>query len=57
MKYFEFINVKMLTFVGILIFMNRKNSVTGSPESEKTNPEFLAIFILMSLFNFHAQLS
>ena len=35
MKFFLLINVKMPTFVGILTFMSRKNSILGLSESEK----------------------
>ena len=35
MKFFLLINVKMPTIVGILTFMNRKNSILGLSESEK----------------------
>ena len=48
--FFLLINVKMPTIVGILTFMNRKNSVLGSSELE--NAEFLDIFILTRIYNF-----
>ena len=48
MKFFLLINVKMPTAVGILTFINRKNSITGSSDPEKKT-EFLDIFILMEL--------
>ena len=35
MKFFLLINVKMPTNVGILTFMNRKNSILGLPEPKK----------------------
>ena len=47
MKIFLLINVKMPTFVGILTFMNSKNSILGLPEPE--NAEFLCIFIFMNI--------
>ena len=47
MKFFLLINVKMPTFVGILTFISRKNSILGFSEPE--NAEFLDIFILMSI--------
>ena len=45
-KFFLFINVKMPTIVGILIFKSRKNTILDLPEPEKI--EFLDIYILMS---------
>ena len=36
MKFFQLINVKMPTIVGILTFMSRKNSILGLSESEKS---------------------
>ena len=36
MKFFLLINVKMPTIVGILTFMNMKNSILGLSESEKS---------------------
>ena len=50
MKFFQLINIKMPTVVGILTFMTRKNSISGLPEPKKA--EFLDIFILMSISNF-----
>ena len=47
MEFILLINVKMPTIVGILTFMNRKNSILGL--SEPKNAEFLDIFILMSI--------
>ena len=46
MKFFLLINVKMPTIVGILTFMNRKNSILAylSPK----NAKFLDMFIPMS---------
>ena len=44
MKYFLFINVKMLTIFGILTFMSRKNSILCLLEPEKA--EFLDILYL-----------
>ena len=55
MKFFLFINVEMPKLVGILIFMSGKNSILGLSKPKKA--EFLDIFILMSIQNFHAQLS
>ena len=46
MKFFFLITVKMSTFVGILTFMSRKNSILGLSEPEKA--EFLNIFILLN---------
>ena len=46
MKFFLLINVKMPTIVGILTFMNRKNSILSLSEPE--NADFLDIFIHMS---------
>ena len=45
MKFFLLINVKMPTIVGILTFVNRKNSILGLSEPEK-HAEFLYIFVL-----------
>ena len=45
-KFFLLIYVKMPTNVGILTFMNRKNSILGL--SESGNAEFLDIFKLMN---------
>ena len=36
MKYFQLINVKMLTIVGILTFMSRKNGILGLSGAEKS---------------------
>ena len=36
MKFFQLVNVKMPTVVGILIFMSWKNSFLGLPEPEKS---------------------
>ena len=47
MKFFLFINVKMPTIVGILIFVSRKNSILGL--SELNTSEFLDSFILVSI--------
>ena len=47
MKFSLLINVKMPTIVGILIFMNRKNSIISL--SEPKNAEFPAIYILLSI--------
>ena len=44
------INVKMPAIAGILTFMSTKNSILGLSEPEK-NPEFLDIFIPMSILN------
>ena len=54
MKFFLLINVKMPTVVGILTFMNRKNSILGLSEPKKA--EFLDIFYTYEHFKFHAQL-
>ena len=35
MEFFLLVNVKMPTFVGILTFISRKNSLLGSSEPEK----------------------
>ena len=48
MNFFLLINVKMPTIVGILTFMNRKNSIISLSEPKK-NDEFPGIFILMSI--------
>ena len=48
--FFLLINVKMLQIVGILTFMNGKNSILGLSEPKKA--EFLDSFILMSISNF-----
>ena len=45
--FFLLINVQMPTIVGILTFMNRKNSILGLSESEKA--EILHMFILKSI--------
>ena len=47
MKFYLLINVKMPTFVGILTFRSRKNSIIGLSEPQKA--EMLDIFTLMSL--------
>ena len=47
MIFFLLINVKMPTIVGILTFMNGKNSILGLSEPEKD--EFLDINILLSI--------
>ena len=52
MNFFPLVNVKMPTLVGILTFMNRKNSNLGI---KKLN--VLTFFILISIKNFNAQLS
>ena len=49
MKFFQLINVKMPTIVGILTFMSGKNSILDLPEPKKT--EVLDIFILVSIYN------
>ena len=46
-KFFQLINVKIPTVVGILTFMSGKNSTLGLFEHKKS--EFLDIFILMSI--------
>ena len=48
MKFFLLINVKMPTTVGILTFMNRKNTILGLSEPEE-KVECLDIYILMSI--------
>ena len=40
MKFFLLINVKMPTIVGILTFMNRKNSILGLSETEKSITQY-----------------
>ena len=45
MKFFQLINVKMPTFVGILTFISRKHSILGLSESKKA--EFLDIFLYL----------
>ena len=57
MKLFLLINVKMPTTVGILTFMNRKNSVIGSSESKRTEFLDFSIFYSYEFLKFHAQLS
>ena len=52
---FPLINVKMLTIVGILTFISRKNSILGLSEPEKA--EFLDIFFTCEHLKFHALLS
>ena len=52
---FLLINVKMPTIVGILTFMNRKNSIIGSSESEKNL--IFQYFYTYEFLKFHAQLS
>ena len=47
MKIFLLINVKMLTYVGILTFMSGKIIILGLSEHKKA--EFFDIFILMSI--------
>ena len=47
MIFFLLINLKMPTYVGILTFMSRKNSILNLSEPEKD--EFLDIFILMGI--------
>ena len=54
-KFFLLINVKMPTIVGILTFMSGKNSILGLLEPKKA--KFIDIFILLSNFKFHAQMS
>ena len=44
MKFYLFIDVKMLTIVAILAFMSRKNSIRGLSNPKKT--EFLDILYL-----------
>ena len=55
MKFFLLINVKMPTIVGILTFMNRKNSILGLSEPEKA--ELSWYFYTYEYLKFHAQLS
>ena len=50
MKFFLFISVKVPTLVGILRFMNKKNSFLALSEPEKKT-EFLDIFTLMSILS------
>ena len=47
MKFFLLINIKMPTVVGILTFMNGKNSILALSEPKKA--KFLDIFILMRI--------
>ena len=54
MEFFQLINVKMPTSVGILTFMSRQNSILGLFVPEKA--EILDIFTYVHL-KFHAQLS
>ena len=42
-EFFKVINVKIPTVVGILTFMNRKNSILGLSETEKA--DFLLFFL------------
>ena len=53
-KFFLLINVKMPTSVGILTFMNRKNSILGLYEPE--NAGFLDTFYTYGHLKVHAQL-
>ena len=55
MKFFQLINVKMQTTVGILTLMSMKNSILGLSEPE--NVEFLVIFYAYVHLQCHAQLS
>ena len=57
MKFFLLINVKMPTYIGILTFMSRKNSILGLSEPEKKNAEFLDIFYTYEHLEFQVQLS
>ena len=56
MKFFQPINVKMPTIVGILTFRSRKNSIIGSSESEIV-AKFPDIFIIMMSLKFHVKLT
>ena len=47
MKFFQLINVKMPTIVGILSFMSGENSILCLSEPKKG--KFLDIFVLMSI--------
>ena len=49
-NFFLFINIKMTTIVGILIFMSKKNSILGLSEPKKLN--YLTFFTLMSTEHF-----
>ena len=49
MKFFQLLNVKMPTIVGILTFKSRKNSILGLSEPEKRI--IFNIFIFMSIYN------
>ena len=55
MKFFLLINVKMPTIVGILTFINRKNSILSLFESEKSWISWY--FYTYEHLKFHAQLS
>ena len=46
-EFFLLINVKMLTIVGILTFINGKSSILGLSEPKKG--DFLDNFVLMSI--------
>ena len=55
MLFFLLINVKMPTFVGILTFMSRKNSILGLSDPEKHWISWY--FHIHEQLNFYAQLS
>ena len=55
MDFFQLINVKMPTIVGILTFMSGKNSIVGLSEPEKCR--ISGYFYTYEHLKFHAQLS
>ena len=55
MKFFLLIHVKMPTIVGILTFMNMKNSIPSLSEPEKRLN--ILVFYTFEHLEFHAQLS
>ena len=48
-QFFFLFSCQIITMVGILTFISRKNSIIGLLEPEKTTTEFLDIFILTSI--------
>ena len=57
MKFFQLINVKMPTIVGILTFMRGKKSNQGLSEPTKSRLSFFFIYIFYVHLKVHAQLS
>ena len=55
-EFFLLINVEMPTFVGILTFLSRENSILGLSEPEKCLIFFIYFYTYEHL-KFHAQLS